>query len=273
MSSPISSINNLFLLGAGFTKAVFPKAPLNADLLRFVAKYNPETLLRMYQIRYHTDDIEILLTRLDLEIVELQSETLRKDREQINEQIAECFSQFRWGRVANTQPCKQDWLGRFATEVFKPKDVIITLNYDCFLEGLLDHHKMWSPINGYPPSINVSNYNKRLPENPKGIIIYKIHGSENFRLHETNVSPVLNGGLFESWKNRSYSQIRPDCPYVIAPSYVKMLHEDIERMMIRVLDVADRAKNFIIIGCGMRPEDSFLWLLLTKFVTVHNNSG
>jgi len=31
--NPITEVNNLFLLGTGFTKSVFPNAPLNEDLL------------------------------------------------------------------------------------------------------------------------------------------------------------------------------------------------------------------------------------------------
>ena len=273
MNNTEPKINNLYLFGAGFTKAVFDDAPFNDELLEKLISRYPQSPLVEYQCRYHARNIEVILTRLDLETVDLQSERLKQDRQKINSEIAEYFQQFRWGRVANTQPCEQDWLERFAMEVFKPKDAIISLNYDCFLEGLLDYHKMWSPINGYPSSINVGNYNGRLPENPEGIIIYKIHGSENFRLHKTNVSPVLNGELFESYKNRSYSQIHPTGPYIIAPSFVKIPHEDIERMMIEVLDVADKAKNFIIIGCGMRPEDTFLWLLLTTFLYRPDKNG
>ena len=265
-------VNNLFLIGAGFTKAVFPNAPLNKDLLPVLCKGTPRTTLKKYYREYKTDDIEILLTRLDLDILHpkaKQQTALQTVRKAIERQLAEYFQQFRFGKGKH---CNKDWLNRFSKEVFQPNDAIVSINYDCFLEGLLDHYKMWSPINGYPSSINVGKY-KDLPVNPEGIIIYKIHGSENFRLHKTNISPVLCGELFESYKNRSYSQIHPAGPYIIAPSFVKIPHEDIERMMIEVLDVADKAKNFIIIGCSMRPEDTFLWLLLTTFLYRPDKNG
>lgn len=256
----------MFLIGAGFTKAVFPDAPLNKDLLAILCKGTTScTALKGYRKEFKTDDIEVLLTRLDLEITIPKAKrqtALQTVRKTIERQLAEYFQQFRFGKGKH---CNKDWLKRFSKEVFQTNDAIVSINYDCFLEGLLDHYKMWSPINGYPSSINVGKY-KDLPVNPEGIIIYKIHGSENFRLHKTNVSPVLCGELFESFKNRSYSQIHPAGPYIIAPSFVKIPHEDIERMMIEVLDVADKARNFIIIGCSMRPEDTFLWLLLTKFL-------
>lgn len=272
--NPIPEVNNLFLLGAGFTKAIFPNAPLNKDLLPVLCKGTSCTTLKKYYRECNKiKDIEILLTYLDLEILRPKCKrqiALKQVRKDIERQLAEYFEQFRFGKGKH---CNKDWLKCFAKEVFHPNDVIISINYDCFLEGLLDYHKMWSPINGYPSSINVGNYNGRLPENPEGIIIYKIHGSENFRLHKTNVSPVLCGELFESCKNRSYTQIHPAGPYIIAPSFVKIPHEDIERMMIEVLDVVDKAKNFIIIGCSMRPEDAFLWLLLTKFLCRPDKNG
>ena len=39
-------------------------------------------------------------------------------------------------------------------------------------------------------------------------------------------------------------------------------------MMLDLLDIARNAKRLAIVGCGMRPEDSFLWLLLTRFLNV-----
>ncbi len=41
--------------------------------------------------------------------------------------------------------------------------------------------------------------------------------------------------------------------------------------MLLVLEIAKAAKNLIIIGCGMRPEDNFLWMLLTRFLYGYPN--
>ena len=54
-------------------------------------------------------------------------------------------------------------------------------------------------------------------------------------------------------------------PYIIAPSFVKIPHAEIAAMMLDLLDIATKAKSLAIIGCGMRPEDSFLRLLITRF--------
>jgi hypothetical protein len=70
-----SPINNLFLIGAGFTKAVFPDAPLNKDLFHSIVNANPKPKLNLYSKKYGTEDIEILLTRLDVDIAETESKT------------------------------------------------------------------------------------------------------------------------------------------------------------------------------------------------------
>jgi len=60
------SSENIYLLGAGFTKAVYPKIPLNKDLLGAIVG-NGGTKLLVYQKKYKTEDIERLLTQIDLD--------------------------------------------------------------------------------------------------------------------------------------------------------------------------------------------------------------
>jgi hypothetical protein len=87
------------------------------------------------------------------------------------------------------------------------------------------------------------------------------------------VSFEINGEVYpRSGKNGvSTEGIDPEA-YIIAPSFVKTPHGDIEHMMIQVFDIARKAENFIIIGCGLREEDSFLWLLLTSYLYHFKNN-
>ena len=71
------SSENIYLLGAGFTKAACPKAPLNNDLLGAIITNGGEKLLE-YQERYKSDDIERLLTQIDLD--SLADEQIKKMR-------------------------------------------------------------------------------------------------------------------------------------------------------------------------------------------------
>ena len=49
----------IFLLGAGFTKAVFPQSPLNTELLDSLVEEGSSTLAK-YKNKYETNDIEKL---------------------------------------------------------------------------------------------------------------------------------------------------------------------------------------------------------------------
>jgi hypothetical protein len=112
--------------------------------------------------------------------------------------------------------------------------------------------------------------------NPKNIKIFKIHGSENFveskvdlgKRSQTSIGFSANGSIYPISCEHSHfgGGAHDPSPYIIAPSFVKIPHVDISAMMLDILDIAKTASNLIIIGCGMRPEDNFLWLLLTRFL-------
>jgi len=259
--------NNLFLLGAGFTKAVFPDAPLNKDLLNAIVKSGKKTLVK-YQKRFKTEDIERLLTQLDLEAV--KDEKIKQDRTIIEEEISLYFSKYRFSGFKKALP---SWLDTFALNVLKKNDTIISLNYDCFLEGALDNYGVWSPNGGYARIINCLA--DSLPINPKKIEIFKIHGSENFRKgrvygynpNQTSINFIIEPTIFPvSAAHSHFGAGIESLPYIIAPSFIKIPHVDVGAMMLEALDKAEKARIFIIIGCSMRPEDSFLWLLLTRFL-------
>lgn len=268
----------MFLIGAGFTKAVFPEAPLNKDLFYEVVRANPKTKLNLYSKKYGTEDIEILLTRLDLEIAETRSSVLEKDRRHIESDLAEYFSRCRFAQNRNKLD-EKPWLKKFAIEVLHENDAIITTNYDCFLEGLLDFCEVWSPKGGY---VTLENSPLWEQDNPKNIRIFKLHGSEHFieapdpaNETKTSIGFPLNESIYPrsgKYTNFAYGMGGPAShAYIIAPSFVKVAHQDIELMMTKAVKDAACASSFIIIGCGMRREDSFLWLLLTTFLNQRAN--
>ena len=282
MVNPESPINNLFLIGAGFTKAVFSKAPLNKDLLKELCKGTACTTLKGYYRKYKTDDIEIILTHLDLEILQPKAKrqsALKILRKTIEQQLAEYFEQFRFKEKIITNSL---WLKDFVN-LFQPDDAIISLNYDCLLEGVLDYYEVWSPKGGYAVLDRNPLLGSEFPQNKKGIRIFKIHGSEHFieapglpNKTKTAIDFPVNESIYpRSGKNRhldygmGQNGIRS---YIIAPSFVKTPHQDIELMMIEALKSAGSVKNLVIVGCGLRKEDSFLWLLLTNFLNQPTNN-
>jgi len=268
METEMGMSNSIFLLGAGFTKAVYPNAPLNAELAEAIIS-NGGKIVAKYRDKYHTGDIELLLTRLDLEAI--SSEEIKGERSKIESEISSYFSQFRYPNLNSETP---DWLRIFANNILREHDSIITLNYDCFLEGALDSFRVWSPNGGYARVQNPLAAS--ITENPKNIKIYKIHGSENFvksrvdlgKRSQTAIGYQIDGSIFPVSGEHSCFGGGADHPkpYIIAPSFVKIPHVDMAAMMLDMLNVAETARNFVIIGCGMRPEDSYLWLLMTRFI-------
>lgn len=260
--------NSIFLLGAGFTKAVYPSAPLNIELLNAIIDNGGNTISK-YKERYNTDDIEKLLTRFDLDAI--NKIEMREDRSLIEAEISSYFSQYRF---LNFSDEISNWLTVFAKTILKINDSIVSLNYDCFLEGALDYFEVWTPNGGYA---RVNNpLTSSIPQNPKNIKIYKIHGSENFdesrvdlgKRSQTSIGYRIDGSIYPVSGANSHFGGGADHPrpYIIAPSFVKIPHVDITAMMLDLVKVAEAARNFVIIGCGMRPEDNFLWLLLTRFL-------
>jgi hypothetical protein len=139
---------NTFIIGAGFTKAVFPDAPLNRDLLDALAGKSTDSAAAVLRDTYKTDDIEIALTRLDSDIAVFQGErgSLAEDghklRRRIETELGNYFSSF----LASEELLAQSpWLAQFVDGVFTSGDVVISLNYDCVLEGALDCRGKWSP--------------------------------------------------------------------------------------------------------------------------------
>ncbi len=262
------AISNLFIIGAGLTKAVFPTAPLNDDLLIQVVGSEPDTSpLGQVWSEYRLSNIETLLTRLDLDLLTGKSRFGEDHRNAVSKQLADFVARFRF---------KQDipWLHPL-TRIISDNDVIISLNYDCFLEGFLDFHGAWSPKGGYH-IIENPLCDGSLPDNQRNIRILKIHGSESFRRsaflnkpESLTIGLRINEALFpRSGKNIDFGCKPDDGAYVIAPSFTKQFNLELEYLLLDATRFARAARNLVIIGCGLRREDSYLWLVLTSFM--HN---
>ena len=262
--------NSIFLLGAGFTKAAYPSAPLNKNLLKTIIDSGGKTLAK-YKKSYHTDDIERLLTLVDLDAFD--SDEIRNDRSLIDAEISSYFSQYRFSSYSGKIPT---WLTIFGKTILKNNDSIVSLNYDCFLEGALDHFEVWTPNGGYAGVNNpLSSFQPAaILANPKNIKIFKIHGSENFveakvdrgKRSQTAINFFINESIYPVSGVSLHLGGGGTKRYIIAPSFVKIPHVDISAMMLDLLKVAEVTRNLVIIGCGMRSEDNFLWLLLTCFL-------
>jgi hypothetical protein len=272
---------NLFVVGAGFTKAIFPDAPLNRDLTRVLAQAFPNSATGILENRYRSKDVEISLTRLDADIASATSRNIQRRidlirlRRQIEDELASYFSRF---VVSDDVFFRAGWLKRFLQSAFAPGDVVINLNYDCTLEGALDSLKKWSPVDGYGSSISHGLINSSHGATSP-VTLLKIHGSANFV-----IAPIFNKRSSESAsflfnphffpRSAKHTNFRYGAgtgrPFLIAPSYVKPPTVQLCYLMLDALKAAGRAGRLVIIGSSLRPEDSFLSLVMTNFLRQRN---
>lgn len=267
---------NLFVIGAGFTKALFPDAPLNGELLSVLTKRTSRSAAGKLINRYKTDDIEIAITKLDADIASSRArhkqDELRKLRRGIERDLVRYFLHY---RASNELVSAAPWLKQFLDNAVHPGDTVVSLNYDCVFEGALDCHGKWSPNGGYGSVFdnNPLVSNNQIVRSP--VTVLKIHGSISFRISPYADKPssvaigfAVDEDLFpRSGKNKhfEFGLGKKDC-YLIAPSYVKVPTVEITYLMLDALKAAAEAKNFIAIGCELRPEDMFLTILLTDFL-------
>lgn len=262
---------NIFIIGAGFTKAVFPDAPLNSDLLKKLAEKSTNSAASALLDRYKINDIEIALTRLDSDITLSGSQAEVDLRNKIETELGNFFSSFQ-GSDALLE--RLSWLSQFVDAAFTAGDVVISLNYDCVLEGVLDCREKWTPNGGYGSLFN--NPLIRDGEFPKSpITVLKIHGSASFviapygdKAEVSAVNFVINEHFFP--RSAKYTDFGYGAgtgrTYVIAPSYVKIPTVEMTYLMLDGLNAAKTATNLVVIGSALRPEDGFLTVMLTNFL-------
>lgn len=266
---------NLFIIGAGFTKALFPRAPLNCDLLGALSSESRNSAAPALRDRYGSTDIEIVLTKLDADLamsagkLDALTDDLRDWRERINFELASYFAAY---SVSEELMAESPWLSDLIDGAFSPGDVAISLNYDCALEGALDAREKWSANGGYGTALNNPLVRDR-PPSP--IEVLKIHGSASFKIVPDPAEPTVNTVSFEVNghffpRSEKYTHFGygggTGKRYVIAPSYVKIPTIEVAYLMLDALKASTKADRLIIIGSALRPEDGFLTMLATNFL-------
>lgn len=293
------NVNNMYLIGAGFDRAVFgDEAPLNNEVLDRLEHQNNfsdqlKASIDSYRLKgYSKNDVEMYLTWLDIKVIG-GSRDAEKIRKEITKKIANYFLRYNFGK--DSEDDKQtkepkykynfDWCKKFAKQVLKENDIIVNLNYTTFLEGLLDYHNVWNPKGGYSNICNwIIDDDKNLKENEeiKNIIIYKIHGGVIFTTAKTfnrqgeeiidsdkqDLEVGVEKHIFPNTCKKIGWIADSQKPYIIPPSYIKIPHKDIRKIIVEAIEKAKSAKKLIIIGCGLRDEDYMLKLILQPFFSV-----
>jgi hypothetical protein len=265
----------MFIVGSGFTRSVFGKdAPTNAELLPCLCRSEP-TFWQGIVDRYQTNDIEVALTKLDLDINKADADKteLVAERRKIETDLARFFRKFRFREhLVESRP----WIEPLTKSLFRHGDVAVCLNYDCLLEGLLDRCGLWSPNGGYGQTGPVGPDSVGLIQSDSSpVTVLKIHGSESFHRDPVTGSKIdkelmftVNSSIFPKSGRRRHFMLPGDdsSDAIIAPSFVKVFPSRLMALMLEALDATVTSEVLIVIGCALRPEDSFLYLLVWKFL-------
>lgn len=256
----ISKKNHVFLLGAGFTRAVMGNKALLADEImpKLDIKGFPE-IIDDYEKTY--PDIEQFITALDLKCLRFSknnislAERFEEARKNIVGQIVNYFdlNTLRVDNLENYQTLK-----KFVMTI-PAKSTILTLNYDCVMDQGLYLSGRWSPGGGYHldsfPASNNENSNK------DNILLLKLHGSCNFResKRSDNEYPVvqITNQIFPNI-NASFGTIQDVGPQVLVMTYIKLFRNGMMQLWSKAIDALKDADKLAIIGCSLREEDTFL---------------
>ncbi|MFW9873895.1 MAG: hypothetical protein ACFFG0_12375 [Candidatus Thorarchaeota archaeon] len=270
------SMKRTFLLGAGFTYDIsHNQFPLLNEINKKV-QFDKE-LETKYNFRH--DDIEIFFTRMDIDLAHNKNPELKKKRDDILEQLVDLFSM-------KGKKILSDKTGDFfINNILRKDDIILTTNYDSYLENLLGHGK-WSPHGGYGERMT---YEPGRDDNRKllNIKIFKLHGSPAFIVVKTDekddtgdIELQINKTEFPEFRSSlGFLKEYVKGHYLILPSFIKPIEFNAISSLYQESIEAIRDSNIlVIIGSSLRREDYMLWFILsyldrkdTKIIIVDPN--
>jgi hypothetical protein len=282
----------VLVLGAGFTKAFFPRAPLLVDY------YNLEALGKNYKGFWHVRqilrselerrkdgrvDIERLLTRLHGGMpYDPRGETYQ--HEPIIHDLIEAILM----RILRAKQAEHFWtdLEPLAKYIVTHGLDVITFNYDdtldraMLLAGSFSGDKgsiKWSPDRGYgffcKSAIHEFLGGWSVGPDPSSLLL-KLHGSTNWRIRLGAPKPYALGSIlhYEDWPKYTRTEGEADVeshleptPFVVPPVLVKsdLSQEPLLRLVwARAKEKLEEAEEVIFVGYSMPSTDvagSFLF--------------
>jgi hypothetical protein len=261
--------NKIYLLGAGFTRAVVgEKALLTHEIMSTLDISKFPEIHEYYEKAF--PDIEQFLSILDLQVLHFRqinqsfSDHLNNIRRSIVQQIINRVDI----NVLNIKNLKNYTLLKKFISTIPKNSHILSLNYDCILDQGLYLAGRWSPFGGYcyptfPHSRNENDSKDR-------ILLLKLHGSCNFRDAEEGqeyFNIEINNGIFPRIHVdlNTRNSVFNDKSHILVMSYIKQFHNGIMLLWRRAISALRNAEKLVIIGCSLREEDSFLRFALYHF--------
>lgn len=282
-----SDQKTVFVLGAGFTKAFVPEAPLLTDNYRlnedrFEKLSNAHDILESEKrLNFNGNiNIERLMTRLDGKM----PYDLKDTKEELNLLLSEVKQAFN-KKLEEAKKCKifNDDLEKFAEYCYINHITCITFNYDDVLDEAL--HKSagdeWEPDGGYgfflKPSEQCIRQEPRHEKGNPAILLLKLHGSINWRVKRGSSHPYSIDAIVhhETWSDSS--KVDPQDidlhietePFIIPPVLMKSVL--VEQPILRLTwSLAYRklqeAEQIIFIGYSFPVTDVAAGFLFSEAI-------
>jgi hypothetical protein len=294
----------VFVLGAGFTRAFVPNAPLLVD------DYGIPRLRDRFASFSHAAAIlaDALATgsndRIDLERLMTRLGGMPYDGADARRELTLLESELRKSLVTRLREAKaaevdREHLGAFARFVLKNNASIVTFNYDDVLDqalwevhratsGIQPPEAYWHPDGGYgffcrPSSICVADAMVFMDQ-PRSLLL-KLHGSINWHSRLGEGSPRGPAALLHheqwlpQWGRYQYeagqieSHLEPD-PFIVPPVLVKSelsLHPVLRVVWELAHDRLANATTVVFVGYSLPATDLASRILFRE--TLANRSG
>jgi len=287
----MSEDKTVFVLGAGFTKAFMPDAPLIEDNYdfdhqlthRFAKSPHAHRLLSLEKVRLAGKlNIERLMSRLDVGMPYDSDYGSRPELEHLLYEIRQAFLR-RLSQAKVSEIHKKDLI-RFATYCLRHGNHCISFNYDDLFDWALaramsasnlDLQLYWNFVDGYgfrlqdlSPHGRISSASVvSIPAFAPKLHLLKLHGSLNWRIRYGAVSPYQLEDIVhhESWSNSpdwmATQEANPGLerdPLFIPPLMTKraIMTEPIFRLVwSRAYRVLSAANLVVFLGYSFPPTD------------------
>jgi len=278
----------IFVLGAGFTKAFAPKAPLLVDdypeLIEIEKEFSSSPEIQdLFQLvaleRKRNEgkiDFERFLTRLDsgmpYDQTRGRNELFRVVLSRVKVLFAKRLSELRATTIHTAE------LGSFASYCLQHNASCITFNYDDVLDKVLyehgkNRHPFWTPDAGYgffcrPRQLLIHNMPVFMDK--PGILLLKLHGSVNWRIQLGTQSPFRIDSFYHAadWFE-PYTTVAPvaieyaekhlePTPFIVPPvlSKTALLAEPILRYVWNLAcETLESAREIVFVGYSLPLTD------------------
>lgn len=278
----------VFILGAGASKAVIPKAPLNDQLLPSVLRLRPERRINL--VKQFLQDFFELDPNADLD-------TSRRlpPLEDILSQLDSCLTDNRplslsyplaalielrealvYGICRVLQQSLRSGELRLMTKLISnlaPDDAIISLNYDLIVDNSL-LHKSKTADYGFP--IRHVRNPHILYDNRQDVYVklYKLHGSLNWlycpACRAVDLTPGVKGAVYifldKELTHCPACHVRYD-PMIITPTFLKNYNNHyIGRVWVAAEETLQQADEIVFIGYSLPDADIVLRTMFARSV-------